>query len=131
MKALTANRLTDGEVVFWNGGHWVERFADAELWAADDPAAVEAEGHGKAQGTVVVDVYLIDLVESEGWQPDLDDIRTTKIFADSAGHSARPEVLSLLLDDAPKTVMVRRSGREPGTRPGLEEMVPTSASDEE
>lgn len=62
---------------------------------------------------------------------DLDDIRTTKIFADSAGHSARPEVLSLLLDDAPKTVMVRRSGREPGIRPGLEEMVPTSASDEE
>ena len=31
MKALTANRLTDGEVVFWKDGHWVERFADAQL----------------------------------------------------------------------------------------------------
>jgi hypothetical protein len=39
MKALTANRLIDGEVVFWKAGQWVERFADAELLADDDPAA--------------------------------------------------------------------------------------------
>ena len=32
MKALTANRLKDGEVVFWKDGVWVERFADAELF---------------------------------------------------------------------------------------------------
>lgn len=70
MKALTANRLSDGEVVFWKDGAWVERFADAQLWADDDPAAVEAEGHGKAQGVTVVDAYLIDLVESQGlWAP--------------------------------------------------------------
>jgi hypothetical protein len=70
MKALTGNRLSDGEVVFWKAGQWVERFADAELWADDDPAAVEAEGAGKAQFTLAVDVYLIDLVESEGlWAP--------------------------------------------------------------
>ena len=41
MKALTANRLADGDVVFWNAGQWVERFADAQLWADDDPAAIE------------------------------------------------------------------------------------------
>jgi len=70
MKALTANRLTDGEVVFWKAGQWVTRFADAELWADDHPAAVQAEASGKAQPTVVVDAYLIDLVESEGlWAP--------------------------------------------------------------
>ena len=70
MKALTANRLTDGEVVFWKAGQWVERFADAEVWADDDPAAVAAEDAGKGQPTVVVDAYLIDLVESEGlWAP--------------------------------------------------------------
>ncbi len=69
MRALTANRLTDGETVFWNAGRWVERFADAELFA-DPEAAETAEGHAKAQGTVVVDAYLIDLVESEGlWAP--------------------------------------------------------------
>ena len=70
MKALTANRLADGEVVFWKDGAWVERFADAQLWADDDATAAEAEAAGKDQPTVVVDVYLIDLVESEGlWAP--------------------------------------------------------------
>ena len=69
MKALTGNRLTDGEVVFWKDGAWVERFADAELF--DAAAAGEAaEAHAKSQQTVVVDPYLIDLVESEGlWAP--------------------------------------------------------------
>ncbi len=69
MKALTANRLSDGEVVFWNAGRWVERFADAELFA-DDEAVMEAEGQGKSQPTVVVDVYPIDLVQADGvWAP--------------------------------------------------------------
>ncbi|MCR5876093.1 DUF2849 domain-containing protein [Phenylobacterium sp. J426] len=69
MKALTANRLLDGEVVFWKAGQWVERFADAELFS-DDEAATAAEAHGKNQPTVVVDVYLIDLIEAEGvWAP--------------------------------------------------------------
>ena len=70
MKALTANRLLDGEVVFCNAGQWVERFADAQLWADDDPAAIAAEATAKNQPKVVVDAYLIDLVESEGlWAP--------------------------------------------------------------
>ncbi len=69
MKALTANRLLDGEVVFWRKGEWVERFADAELFD-DDAQALEAEGHGKCQPTVVIDAYLIDLAETNGvWTP--------------------------------------------------------------
>ena len=40
MRALIANRLDDGEVVFWNGGQWVRAFADAELFADDDPASL-------------------------------------------------------------------------------------------
>jgi hypothetical protein len=70
MKALTANRLTDGEVVFWRKGQWVERFAEWDLFADDDPAGEAAEGHAKTQPTVVVEPYLIDLVESAGlWAP--------------------------------------------------------------
>ena len=69
MKALIANRLTDGEVVFWKNGAWVERFADAQLFD-DDVEAQAAEAQGQAQSTVVVDAYLIDLVEAEGiWAP--------------------------------------------------------------
>jgi hypothetical protein len=70
MKALTANRLIDGEVVFWRQGQWVERFAEADLFAADDPAAEAAEAHGKNQPTVVVEPYLIDVAQSEElWAP--------------------------------------------------------------
>ncbi|MAK82617.1 DUF2849 domain-containing protein [Phenylobacterium sp.] len=69
MKALTANRLIDGDVVFWKAGKWVERFGDADLF--DDPGAAEAaEGQAKSQPTVVIDPYLIDLMESDGlWAP--------------------------------------------------------------
>ena len=64
MRALTANRLIDGEVVFWSKGRWVERFGEAELFAEDAPAD-DAEGKAKSQGTVVVDPYLIDVAETE------------------------------------------------------------------
>ena len=70
MRALTANRLFDGEVVFWKDGQWVERFGEADLFAAGDPNAEAAEAHAKNQPTVVVEPYLIDLMESEGlWAP--------------------------------------------------------------
>ncbi len=70
MKAITANRLIDGEVVFWKQGQWIERFAEAQFFADDDaagPAAVEA---ALGQSTVIVEPYLIDLVEAPGgWAP--------------------------------------------------------------
>ena len=69
MRALTANRLIDGEVVFWSRGRWVERFGDAELFVDDGPAE-SAEGQAKSQPTVVVEPYLIDVAETaEGPAP--------------------------------------------------------------
>lgn len=61
MKAITANRLADGEVVFWNAGDWVERFGQAELF--DDDGAAEAAVAKAHQPTVVVEPYLIEVVE--------------------------------------------------------------------
>ncbi len=71
MKAITANRLLDGDVVFWKSGQWVDQFGDAQLFGEDDAADVEAAvAIGKSQPTVVVDVYPIDLVESgDHWAP--------------------------------------------------------------
>jgi hypothetical protein len=65
MKALTANRLLDGEVVFWKAGNWVERFSDAEVFTESNPGddAVEA---AKTQVTVIVEPYLIDLTDASG-----------------------------------------------------------------
>ena len=64
MKALTANRLIDGEVVFWAHGRWVEHFGEAELFDEDAPGEV-AEAKAKSQPTVVVEPYLIDIAQAE------------------------------------------------------------------
>lgn len=63
MKAITANRLADGEVVFWNQGRWVERFVEAEVFHEDAPA--EAALAQAVQPTVVVEPYVIDLAQGE------------------------------------------------------------------
>ena len=70
MKALTGNRLDDGEAVFLGqSGDWVERFAEAELFD-DDDAAMRAEAHAKTEITIVVDPYLIDVgPANEGFVP--------------------------------------------------------------
>jgi hypothetical protein len=65
MKALTANRLDDGEVVFLSGGRWVEQFGEADLFDGDD-AALAAEAHAKTQITLLVEPYLIEVAPVEG-----------------------------------------------------------------
>jgi hypothetical protein len=67
VKALTANRLRDGEVVFWRDGAWVERFPDAHMFA-DEAEAEPALATARGQATVIVDPYLID-VRFEGDAP--------------------------------------------------------------
>jgi hypothetical protein len=65
LAALTANDLRGGDVVFWAGGRWVARFADAEVFedlARSEVALVQA----KAQPTIVVDPYLVDLTLEDG-----------------------------------------------------------------
>ena len=65
MKALTANELLSGDVVFWRGGDWVERFAEAEVFD-DDAAAAAAETEATAQGGWAGTApYLIDLKQTD------------------------------------------------------------------
>ena len=65
MKALTANRLVDGEVVFFASGRWVERFAEAQIFA-DPEAAEAAETLARSEVRLLVEPYLIDVIEAEG-----------------------------------------------------------------
>ncbi|HEY2051549.1 MAG TPA: DUF2849 domain-containing protein [Caulobacteraceae bacterium] len=65
MKALTANRLIDGEVVFWSGDRWVERFGQARLFD-DEGDAEAAEAGAKARVTELVDPYLIEVASVDG-----------------------------------------------------------------
>jgi len=65
MKALTANELLSGDVVFWREGAWVERFADAQVFE-DDAAASAAEAEAAAQGDWAGTApYLIDLQQTD------------------------------------------------------------------
>ena len=65
LAAITASDLRDGEAVFWAQGRWVKRFAEAELFDAAEPGQ-SALDLAKAQATVVVDAYLIDLELEDG-----------------------------------------------------------------
>lgn len=62
MKVLTANRLTDGEAVWYAAGRWAESIVGADV-AADkaSEANLEAIGAKAYADNQVVDVNLIDV----------------------------------------------------------------------
>ncbi|MDE2013589.1 MAG: DUF2849 domain-containing protein [Alphaproteobacteria bacterium] len=64
---LTANRLIDGRVVYWQGAGWAESLAEAEIF--DDPEAADAALKGAQQWVaerVVVGTYLFAVRLDEG-----------------------------------------------------------------
>ena len=65
LAAITASDLRDGEAVFWAQGRWVKHFAEAELFDVAEPGQAALD-LAKAQATVVVDPYLIDLELEDG-----------------------------------------------------------------
>jgi hypothetical protein len=67
MKILTANRLTDGEAVWFTGQVWAETIEGAEL-AHDKAGEEKLEAIGKAAflNNEVVDVDLIDVALVDG-----------------------------------------------------------------
>ncbi|MET3582542.1 hypothetical protein ABID19_005604 [Mesorhizobium robiniae] len=67
MKVLTANRLADGEAVWYANGGWAETIDNADV--ADDKAAedrLEAIGAAAYANNEVVDVNLIDVTVVSG-----------------------------------------------------------------
>jgi hypothetical protein len=62
MKVLTANRLTDGEAVWFSDGAWVETIGPADVVGdKDGEARLEAIGKAAYDNNEVVDVNLIDV----------------------------------------------------------------------
>lgn len=63
MKVLTANRLTDGEAVWWGtDGRWIEAIAGSDLVSDKaGEARLEAIGQEGIARNLVVDVNLIDV----------------------------------------------------------------------
>jgi len=68
---LTANRLGDGEVVYWRAGGWSETFSDGEVFdrELEAQAALAAAQHFAARNAVV-NPYLFDVRrETDGIRP--------------------------------------------------------------
>jgi sulfite reductase (NADPH) hemoprotein beta-component len=61
-QVLTANRLIDGDVVYWRAGAWVEALAQAEVFAGEPEAeAAVAAAKRCVEENVVVNPYLFEL----------------------------------------------------------------------
>ena len=68
---LTANRLVDGDVLYWKSGDWVLALADGEIFA--DPKAADialAAAQKSVTGNDVVNPYLFDVkTDAKGIHP--------------------------------------------------------------
>jgi hypothetical protein len=72
MQVITANRLTDGRVVYLDGaGGWTVALNAARLLDADDLAAAAlADGQAAVERQEIVDPYTVVVVEGQdGWAP--------------------------------------------------------------
>jgi hypothetical protein len=67
---LTANRLLDGEVVYWQGGDWQPDFARAEIFTEADQAAKALDAaQAFVRDNKVVGTYLFEVREETDGVP--------------------------------------------------------------
>ncbi|HEY2032857.1 MAG TPA: DUF2849 domain-containing protein [Rhizomicrobium sp.] len=67
LQVLTANRLRDGDVVYWRDGEWTDHFADADVFDGKTTAdAALAAAQAFVKGRVVVNPYLFGVREEDG-----------------------------------------------------------------
>ena len=67
MKILTANRLRDGEAVWYAHGHWAETIDDADVASdKEGEARLEVIGAAAFANNEVVDVNLVEVTQVDG-----------------------------------------------------------------
>lgn len=66
LQMLTANRLRDGNVVYWRTDGWVRAFGEGEVFAADADAKAALQAAQKSvAGNVVVNPYLFEVRDED------------------------------------------------------------------
>ncbi|HUO91469.1 MAG TPA: DUF2849 domain-containing protein [Rhizomicrobium sp.] len=86
---LTANRLRDGEVVYWAAGRWVTELDQAEVFAEDAAAESALKAADAAvRARQVVNPYLFE-VRREGGA--LKPVKEREIIR-AAGPTVRPDL---------------------------------------
>ena len=89
-QVLTANRLSVGEVVYWNAAKgWVQHLHDAEILPDDQAETVlKTDGARSVQERQVVGVYLFEVRVKDG---SIVPVKTREAIR-AAGPSARPDL---------------------------------------
>ena len=67
-QVITANRLSDGSVVFLGQGRaWVDRLSEAEVFSSVEASAEALAAAAKdEQDNVILDLYAIDVAPKDG-----------------------------------------------------------------
>ncbi|HEX4301512.1 MAG TPA: DUF2849 domain-containing protein [Rhizomicrobium sp.] len=92
---LTANRLVDGDVLYWKNGSWVLALADGEVFA--DPKAADAAlaaAQKDVLGNVVVAPYLFDVkitLDSKSGARGIHPVKEREIIR-AAGPTVREDL---------------------------------------
>jgi hypothetical protein len=89
-QVLTANRLSVGEVVYWNAAKgWVQHLHDAEVLPdAEAEGVLKDAGARSVQERQVVGVYLFEVRVNDG---SIVPVKTREAIR-AAGPSARPDL---------------------------------------
>lgn len=67
---LSANRLTDGRVVYLSEGEqWSTQFVEAKRINADDLDHAQAVGHSAESNNLIVDSYAVEVGEDSPQEP--------------------------------------------------------------
>jgi hypothetical protein len=86
---ITANRLRDGDVVYWRAGGWVEAFDKADVFSTEDAAeAALAAARKFVAENFVVNPYLFDV------RADADGVHPVKVreIVRAAGPTVRGDL---------------------------------------
>jgi hypothetical protein len=88
-QVLTANRLRDGEVVYWKAGSWVEHLEEAEVFSDGTAATAALKAADKAiQDRIVVNPYLFEVRrEAHALRP----VKEREVIR-AAGPTVRPDL---------------------------------------
>ena len=104
---LTANRLRDGDVLYWKGGSWVLTLKDGEVFPDEASAqAALAAAQDSVTANLVVAPYLFDVrIEKDAIRP----VKEREIIR-AAGPTVRPDTGK---QAAPSPAMAAGGGSQP------------------
>ena len=123
LQMLTANRLRDGDVVYWRAGAWVAAFGEGDVFAAETDADAALDAAKKTvAANVVVNPYLFDVRQEEG---GITPVKERELIR-AAGPTVRGDLGKQAQGLTPKQVLRASAARDAERR---RDAIPAKADD--